>query len=537
MKTKAFLILVLGLLATFAACTSKQNKGAAQTADSVLTATGEYYTCPMHTFIRSDRPGACPICGMTLVKKSSGEVLTANQLSLLKDVSLSPSQMVLANVNTASVKRRTLNRQFTSVGVVSSAEPMQATIAARFSGRVEKLYANYTGETVRKGQPLFELYSPDLISATQDYILALDGLRNATAAAQTQNEASQDQLVGASRKRLMNHFGMTEDQIRELEKTRRIPTAVRFDSPIRGTVLTKDLQEGQYVNEGMVLYQLVDLSKVWIYLDVYEQNMRFLEVGQQVTIRTDAYPGEEFHGHVTFIDPTMNGETRTLRVRTETDNPDLKLKPNMYVETSIQAPVRDALVVPTSAIMQTGKRAVVWVESRPNTFEPRNVVIGSSTDEDSEILGGLNEGDTVAVSGGFLIDSESQLDQSSGGVTTSKESARSLAPASGADVKAEPSKYLRGMDQSGKAVDVNILVHGNYEPDVIHGKVGVKLRLHFYRDEDSDCTAEVVFKEFNIKRFLPPRDTILIEITPVKVGTIDFECGEGMVHGKIIVSK
>ena len=518
---------MFGLLVLFSACSSNHEVHASST-DTTATVAEEYYTCPMHPFVRSDRPGVCPICGMVLVKKTGQESLTANQLTLLRDVSLSPTQMVLANVNTATVARRTLKREITAVGVVSIAEPLQATIAARFSGRIDKLYVNYTGATVKKGDPLFDLYSPDLISATQDYLLTLGGVQNAGA---------QERLGTASRTRLKNHFGMTEAQVVQLEKTRLIPSSVRFDSPIRGTVLTKDVQEGQYVNEGMVLYQLADLSKVWIYLDAYEQNMRYLTVGQNVTITTDAYPGEIFEGRVTFIDPTVDSETRTVKVRTEFTNPFQKLKPNMYVEARIGAPVNDALVVPTSAILQTGKRAVVWVEVKPNTFAPHDVVVGSSTEEETEILRGLQEGDVIAVSGGFLIDSESQLDQSPSQDVAESRSVQEETIPSSSDVKAEPSKYLRSLRQPRKVIDTNILVHGSYSPDVIKASVGEKVRLHFYRDEDSDCTSIVVFKEFNIKKFLPPRDTTLIEIIPIKAGTIDFECGERMVHGKIVVTK
>ncbi|HEY6951256.1 MAG TPA: efflux RND transporter periplasmic adaptor subunit, partial [Bacteroidota bacterium] len=370
---------------------------------------------------------------------------------------------------------------------------------------------------------------------TQDYILALNGLRSATADSDAQNASTQDRLVVASRAKLNTHFGMSEGQLRQIEKTRQIPTSIRFNSPIRGTVLSKEVQEGQYVDQGMVLYRLADLSKVWITLDVYEQNLRYAKLGQDVAITTDAYPGVEFHGRVTFIDAAMNAETRTIRVRTEFDNPESKLKPNMFVEARIVAPIKDALVVPTSAIIATGKRTVVWVEARENTFEPRNVVVGASTDRDTEILEGLHEGEIVAVSGGFLIDSESQLSQSSGADTTPQRTEHHHGSLSGDDVKAEPSRYLRSRKKSGGIENINILVHGSYNPDVIHATTGDVLRLHFYRDEDSECTSEVVFKEFNIRTFLPPRDTTLVEIIPTKAGTIDFECGMGMVKGKIIV--
>lgn len=536
MKQISYLIIAIALLTLLSSCSSKHGQQSSVADSTAVVSSESYYTCPMHPFVRSDRPGACPVCGMALVKKTGSEKLTENQTRLLKDVSLSPSQMVLANVETIAARRGTFEKEITAVGVVSVAEPLQATIAARFSGRVEKLYADYTGFIVKKGQPLFELYSPEIISAVQDYLLALGGLPPG-ADSDRQDQSSMERLAAASRTRLQNHFGMTDEQIRQLQKTRKPFTSLRFDSPIHGTVLTKNVQEGQYVDEGLVLYQLADLSKVWIYLDIYEQNLSFVHVGESVKLSTDAYPGEIFQGRVTFIDPTLNSETRTIRVRTEFANPDFTLKPNMYVEAHITVPVTDALVIPTSAILQTGTRSVVWVETRENTFEPRTVVVGTSTDNKSEILDGIREGEIVAASGGFLIDSESQLSSSSGSDVTSSHAGDAQTHGPGEDVMAQPSKVERSEQTSKRVADINVLVHGSYKPDVIHATLGETLRLHFFRDEDSECTSEVEFKDFNIRRFLPPHDTTTITITPTKAGTIAFECGENMVHGEIIVSK
>jgi Cu(I)/Ag(I) efflux system membrane fusion protein len=187
--------------------------------------------------------------------------------------------------------------------------------------------------------------------------------------------------------------------------------SVMFHSPIHGTVISKEVQEGQYVDEGMVLYRLADLTKVWIYLDVYEKDIRSIKVGTSVSCTSDTYPNERFRGKVTFIEPVINEETRTVRVRMELNNPNGKLKPNMFVQANIDVPFAGIILVPTSAIIATGKRSVVWVEVKPNVFEPRDVVVGMSSDTQSEILSGLNEGEQVAVSGGFLIDSESALRQ------------------------------------------------------------------------------------------------------------------------------
>jgi Cu(I)/Ag(I) efflux system membrane fusion protein len=390
-------------------CSRQQEKKNAEHTDSVSMQSMEYYTCPMHPSVISNKPGACPICGMTLVKKTMQHETSSTGMDNLNAVTLSPTQRVLANVATAPVERTSSARTVSAVGVVAYAEPNQAKVSARFRGRVEQLYVNYTGQEVKKGQPLFELHSPDLVSAEQELILALSSV-----AASSGNDANSSQrTLEATRELLQVHFGMTEEQIAEIETSKQARMSMTFHSPIHGTVISKDVQEGQYVDEGMVLYLLVDLSKVWIYLDVYEKDIRYVKIGTSVSLTSDTYPNERFHGTVTFIEPVVNEETRTVRVRIESNNPNGKLKPNMFVQANIDVPFTGKVLVPTSAIVNTGKRSVVWVEVKPNVFEPRDVVVGMSSDTISEILSGLNEGEQVAVSGGFLIDSESALRQPS----------------------------------------------------------------------------------------------------------------------------
>jgi Cu(I)/Ag(I) efflux system membrane fusion protein len=401
------IIITVFLTLFLTSCSRDHEKKGTQQADSVSTQSMEYYTCPMHPSVISDKPGACPICGMTLVKKTMQHETSSNEMDNLKAVTLSPTQRVLANVASAPVERTSSAWTVTAVGVVSYAEPNQANVTAWFRGRIEKLYVNYTGQEVKKGQLLFELHSPDLVSAEQELILA-----QSSAATLSGNDAnSRQRTLEATRERLQVHFGMTEDQIAEIETTKQARMSVTFHSPIHGTVISKEVQEGQYVDEGMVLYRLVDLSKVWIYLDVYEKDIRYVKVGTSVSLTSDTYPDVRFKGTVTFIDAVVNEETRTVRVRIESNNPSGKLKPNMFVQANIDVPFTGKVLVPTSAIINTGKRSVVWVEVKPNVFEPRDVVVGMSSDAKSEILSGLNEGEQVAVSGGFLIDSESALRQ------------------------------------------------------------------------------------------------------------------------------
>jgi Cu(I)/Ag(I) efflux system membrane fusion protein len=376
----------------------------------------EYYTCPMHPSVISDRPGACPICGMSLVKRSSEGKASEGDIESLKAVSLSPTQRVMANVSTAPARRRAFEYAINAVGVIDYAEPFQAKVSARFRGRIEKLYVNFTGEVVRKGQPLFEMYSPDLVSAEREYVLAVSAITSPQEpGADPAQKAQAEAMVNAARERLRVHYGMTLSQIESIASTGQTNSTVTFTSPIHGTVVAKEVQEGQYVDEGILLYQLADLSKVWAYLDIYEKDIRFIKTGQTVVITADAYPGESFSGRVAFIDPTLDSQTRTARVRVELNNTSGKLKPQMFVKSETRIPVPNALVVPASALLSTGKRDVVWIEVKPNVFEPRDVVAGLGEGREVQILRGLNEGDMVATTGGFMLDSESQLQQPAGG--------------------------------------------------------------------------------------------------------------------------
>lgn len=513
---------IITLLLTFllASCGSKEENHKNHTDSSATAEAADIYTCPMHPSVISDRPGACPVCGMALVKKSAQHDVSKEELKNLEQVSLSPTQRVLANVATMPVEKMPLTKMIDVVGIVDVAETHQATVSARFRGRIEKLYVNFTGDYVQKGQPLFELYSPDLVTAQQEFILALDG--------------NQKNLIEGMRERLRLNYGMTDDQIRHIEETRTMQTTVQFYSPISGTVVLKQVQVGQYVDEGTVLYQLANLSKVWIYLDVYEKDIPFIKKGQIVHIKTEAYPNEEFTGRVTFIDPVMNPETRTVRIRTEFDNRHGRLKPKMFVKAQLHIEGKNTLTVPASAIMFTGKRTVVWVETQNNTFEPRDVVLGQSANSNYEIISGLNEGEMVAVSGGFLIDSESALRQPSAanlhaghGASTDKSS----------DTEEDHSAHTQSTDKQPTTKTVTITVDGGYDPEVIYAKVGQEVTLKFHRVENSECTSEVVFEELNIRKKLPAFKTTTITLTPKKPGEIHFACGMGMVHGKLIVER
>lgn len=406
MKTilNVLLLLMLGL-ALISGCTSKQQENT----HTEQAASEEYYTCPMHPSVRSNKPGACPVCGMALVKKSSLQQTSGAAVDGLNEVTLSPTQRVMANISTIAAERKTLASTIHAVGVIDYAEPNYRHISMRFPGRLEKLYVNYTGQKVKRGDPVADVYSPEAISAQQEYILALESTEQADTS--QQNEATTQMLSQSEQKLLL--WGFTKEQLAQLKKSKKIFQIVTIYSPIDGTVLKKNVDLQHYVSTGEDIFDIVDLSTVWVYLDIYEKDMQRIKIGQTVKISTDAYPNESFNGRVTFVDPVLNGETRTVRVRTEFLNSSGKLKPNMYVAAHIAIPTSNSIVVPASAVLMTGKRNVVWVEVKENTFEPRDVVLGTATDSYYEVLEGLREGDKIAATGGFLIDSESSLRQPS----------------------------------------------------------------------------------------------------------------------------
>jgi Cu(I)/Ag(I) efflux system membrane fusion protein len=397
----AFLLVALVLVLLFLRpAGSNQAAGTAAPAEGV-----EYYTCPMHPSVIAYKPGPCPICGMTLVKRVSGGHPGGHEAPRGRDVVVSPEQRVQANISTSAVRWMPLSGSVSASAVVAFAEPSQSVVAARGRGRIERLFVDRTGAVVRKGEPLLSIYSPELISAEGEYLIALGSVEDATRA----------QLVAASRKRLTERFGITESQIGRLEREREMQSSATYSSPIAGTVIRKPVVEGQYVEEGTTLFELADLTRVWVVASVPEQDIHSVRRGDPVEVTLEAYPGLLLKSHVGFIEPVLDADSRTVRVRTELANTEGKLKPNMYARIALKRPPRQALVVPTSAVLFTGRHPLVWVESEPGRFAPHVVSVGLTSGAFTEILSGLNEGDMVASTGGFLIDSESRLEAPAGG--------------------------------------------------------------------------------------------------------------------------
>ncbi|ACD96784.1 efflux RND transporter periplasmic adaptor subunit [Trichlorobacter lovleyi] len=376
--------------------------------------TGPLYTCPMHPFIIQDKPGSCPICGMELVKKLSdaqNAVQTAEQrqqAEKLGHIALSTTQRVMANVATQAAAVQTISKEISAVGVVQYDQSRQAKVTAWIAGRIDRLHVDTVGAYVARNRPVAEVYSPELLASQQEYLLAVksrEQLKNSPIPSIAQNGEG---LVASARQRLML-YGVKESQIAELERAGKPNIRLPIYTPLSGVVTEKLVQQGQYVNVGDALFNIADLSRVWIEVEVYESEFQNIRIGQTVEIASQSFPGKRFSGHVAFIYPFLDPKTRTVRARVEMPNPGLRLKPDMFVNAVIKVGLSPAIVVPVSAVMDSGKRQVVWIETQAGVFEPREVKVGQRSDDRIQILSGIKAGDKVAVSGAYLIDSESQL--------------------------------------------------------------------------------------------------------------------------------
>ncbi len=396
-----------------------------------------FYTCSMHPQVVQDHPGDCPICGMKLVPvrkqpssasskeaksgtnrkikyyKSTmllGEISqTPRKDSMGMDmvpvyegaeetntISVDPATVQKMNVRTGIVTKGPLRRIIRTVGVIDYNETALADVTTKFRGWIEKLYVDSTGKQVHKGEPLFDIYSPELYSAQSEYVLALN--QGASALKQ-------------SARQKLKLFDVSEDQIAELEKSRQAQRTLRVDAPIDGIVVEKMAVQGQMVEAGMKLYRLADLGIVWVQSQIYEQDLALLKLGQEAEVSLSYLPDRKFRGRVTYIYPTVDEKTRTAQVRMEFHNPGFFLKPGMFATVELRAELKPAaLLVPDSAVLRSGEKNTVFVALDGGHFEPREVRLGPRADNDSyEVLSGLKEGERVVTSGQFMLDSESQL--------------------------------------------------------------------------------------------------------------------------------
>lgn len=370
-----------------------------------------YWVDPMHPSYTSDKPGKAPDCGMDLVpvyEKDEEKVPQGGPAGPGATVELSPEAVSAAGVVTAAVKPSPLYRAIRAVGTLGVDETKLVHIAARVAGRLDRLYLNFTGESVRRGAPIYAIYSPDLVSSGREYVLALDNLARARAGGDAGYVESAESLVSAARSRL-SLWGLDPDQLDRIARTRQAEIDLTVRSPITGTVLEKKVVQGQYVTEGQDLYLLADLSNLWLSARVYEQELAGIKAGQEAVASFAAYPGRPFRGRIRFIDPVLDPTTRTAGVRIELPNRGGLLKPGMFATAELQVDLGRGLAIPKSAVLDTGVRQVVYVRLGPNRFAGREVRLGQTAGDLVQVVQGLAEGEEVVISASFLIDSQSQL--------------------------------------------------------------------------------------------------------------------------------
>ncbi len=375
-----------------------------------------YYVDPMHPAYKSDKPGTAPDCGMDLVPVyEDGQGSTSDGSAIPGAVKISPEKQQLIGVQTGFVEYQDAQKKIRAVGQVAYAEPKQAYVTTKFEGYIEELFVDYTGKRVEKGQPLFSIYSPELVSTQEEYLLAIKTQKSMMMSASAEAAAGANTLLESAKRRLAL-WDITEKEIEELAQSGKIKKTLTIYSPIRGYVIEKMALRGLKVMPGMNLYQIADLSTVWILADVYEYELPNIKVGQEATITLTYYPGEVFKGRVTYIYPYLTADTRTVKVRVELPNPGEKLKPQMYANVELQSGFGKQLTVPEEAVLDAGAEKVVFVAHEGGYFEPRQVELGAKVSDRFIVLSGLTEGEKVVTSGNFLIDSESRLKSAASGM-------------------------------------------------------------------------------------------------------------------------
>ncbi len=461
---KRFRIIIIILVAFLAGFLIRGGRVTQEKTKAPDTATGQsgqqqWWTCSMHPQIRQPKPGKCPICFMDLIP-----VTQENPQAAEREISFSNEALKLMEIETTPVERKFVEAQIYMVGKADYDESRVKYITAWVPGRIDRLYVDFTGIRVAKGDHMVYLYSPELISAQAELLQSL--------AAQQKIKPESSELISrstlatleAAREKL-KLLGLTEQQIQDIEKTGQPTDHITINAPVGGIVIEKNVNQGTYVDTGTKIYTIADLSEVWVKLDAYESDLMWIRYGQEVEFTTEAYPGEIFKGRISFISPTLDPQTRTVKLRVNVQNPDGKLKPEMFVHAvvrskvamggnvmdpnmagkwicpmhpsvvketsgqcdicgmdlvtteslgyvSAQQPEQAPLVIPATAPLITGKRTVVYVRlPDPNkpSFEGREVVLGPRAGDYYIVQQGLTQGDIVVTKGNFKIDSALQI--------------------------------------------------------------------------------------------------------------------------------
>lgn len=370
-----------------------------------------YYRNPMGLPDTSPVPKKDPM-GMDYVAVYEGEDDGAPAAA--NEIRISTEKVQKLGVKTEAASVKAIERVVRAAGRIEPDERRVYAIAPKFEGYVERLHVSATGQPIAKGQPLFEVYSPELVSAQREYAIAAQGVQSLKAAG-ADAQAGMKQLADSSLLRLKN-WDISEEQIRALAKAGDAKRTMTFRSPVAGIVTEKKALQGMRFMPGETLYQVADLSSVWVLADVFEQDIGLVRPGARAKVSINAYPGRTFEGDITYVYPTLKAETRTAQVRIELPNRGLLLKPGMFAQVELGVPGRgDAVTVPVSAVIDSGTRRIVLVQAGEGRFEPREVRLGARGDNYVEVLDGVKDGDLVVVAANFLIDAESNLKAAAGG--------------------------------------------------------------------------------------------------------------------------
>lgn len=404
----------------------------------------QLYTCGMHPWIITEEPGTCPICGMDLTPKRDAKGSGSNAATdggerkiaywqapmnpmeiydepgkskmgmdlvpvyeddLIGGVSviIDPATEQNMGVRTAEVKKGPLVHTIRTYGHVTYNETRTAEVSPKVNGWFEKLHVDFTGEMVEKGQPLYEIYAPELVAVQEEYLAAIRNQRRMS------NDQSRDMLDSARRR--LDFFDVAESEIKAIRETGEVRKTILIRSPFKGVVTHKNAVEGAYVKAGTTVYKIADLSTVWVEAHIYEYELARVEKGQEAVMTLPYIPGRSYHGKVAYIYPFLQQKTRDVILRLEFENPNLSLKPDMYADVSIETVGEgEGIIVPSEAVIRSGQRNVAFVARGGGEFTPREVQLGLSLDEGRvQVLAGLAPGETVVTSGQFMLDSESNL--------------------------------------------------------------------------------------------------------------------------------
>lgn len=439
MQIKASRLLIIFLFPLYLISCS-ENKHADHNESKTEVKSEIYYTCPMHPQVNESVPGKCPICGMNLVKiekevgvapvnsESGEEVWHCENFSdvtsmveercpiddtpmvrlqkldaskIMARVKLKASQVSHFRPAYFSVSRMTMQKKIRLLGIVLESEEKERKIPARIAGRVEKVHIKSTGSHIKEGQPVLDIYSPQLITAGEEYLLARQSFQR--------NPQEFEELYKQSQERL-KLWGVKEFQYERWFKQGKVPHSITLYSPASGIVQKRNAIEGKYFTEGQNFFELSELSSVWVEMDVYEHDSALVNIKQKVNLEFSALPGMELESEIDFINPVLNPRTRTLKVRATVANPQGQLKPGMVADATLVLELEGTpLVVPRSAFIDTGKRKVVWVQVDEHTFQAQEIRTGFESEGYVAVVSGLKEEDKVVIEGNFLLDAQAQL--------------------------------------------------------------------------------------------------------------------------------